>query len=193
MTTASQSEFAALLGVNRSTVTRFKQSGRLVMVGDKIDVEASQARIAETADPNRDDVAARHASERGNKVSVAPVTEAPAAAAPEGRGDVIGNSYQAARAVKERYAALTAKAEYERTIGTLVEKADVVAVVADVVVQLRVSLENMRHALAPILVGKDQAEITSEIQRAVQERLAELERGFLRSLESLTEIDGVAP
>jgi hypothetical protein len=52
MTTATQSEFAAILGKDKSYVTRLKQADRLVLVGNLVDVEASQARIAATAHPS---------------------------------------------------------------------------------------------------------------------------------------------
>ena len=61
MTTAvTQSEFARILGVGRSYVTALKKADRLVLnaIGNVL-VEESKKRIAETADPNRDDVAAR--------------------------------------------------------------------------------------------------------------------------------------
>lgn len=56
MTTATQSEFAAIIGKDKSYVTRLKQSDRLVLVqtpeGERVDVEASQARIAATSHPS---------------------------------------------------------------------------------------------------------------------------------------------
>ncbi len=57
--------FAARLKVNRSTVTRWAESGRLVLdpAGDVL-VEESLARLRETS-AGRDDVAARHATNRG--------------------------------------------------------------------------------------------------------------------------------
>lgn len=43
MTLVSQSDFAASHGVSRKTATKWKQAGRLVFVGEKVDVEASDA------------------------------------------------------------------------------------------------------------------------------------------------------
>lgn len=59
----SQSAFAQRRGVNRSTVSRWKDAGRLVMQGKKVDVEASVELIEQTA-AGRDDVAMRHRLER---------------------------------------------------------------------------------------------------------------------------------
>lgn len=67
MQTASQSQFAKLIGVHKSHVTRMKQAGRLVILENgMVDVLLSKQRIAETADPARQDVAERHAMERGH-------------------------------------------------------------------------------------------------------------------------------
>ena len=61
----SQAQFARLENVDRSTVTRWKEQGRLVMIGEgrkaKVDVKASRKRIKET-NGGRDDVTARHNS-----------------------------------------------------------------------------------------------------------------------------------
>lgn len=69
MTTATQSEFAALLGKDKSYVTRLKQAGRLVMVGEgrsaRVDVEATHALLARTADPSRADVVAARDAQKG--------------------------------------------------------------------------------------------------------------------------------
>src|SRR5574337_927461 len=64
VTLESRAAFARRLGVARSTVTRAAQDGRLVLVGEEIDVEASLARWHATAGA-RSDVAARHAAQRG--------------------------------------------------------------------------------------------------------------------------------
>lgn len=57
--------FARRLGVNRSTVTRAAQSGRLVLADDgRVCIAASLARWHATRG-GRDDVAARHAAARG--------------------------------------------------------------------------------------------------------------------------------
>lgn len=76
MTLESRAAFARRLGVARSTVTRAAQDGRLVLVGEEIDVEASIARWHATAGA-RSDVAARHAAQRG-----APL---PGASQPQGK------------------------------------------------------------------------------------------------------------
>lgn len=63
--TGNDSEFARWLGVNKSSVSRARKAGRLVLAADgKVDFEASAQRWHETSG-GRADVAARHAAKRG--------------------------------------------------------------------------------------------------------------------------------
>lgn len=65
--------FARRLGVNRSTVTRAAQAGRLVLAEDgRVCIAASLAKWAATRG-GRDDVAARHAAGRGAELPFLPV------------------------------------------------------------------------------------------------------------------------
>lgn len=140
----TQSAFAQSRGWSRSHVTALKQAGRLVLAADgKVDVAASLARIEATKDPNRDDVAQRHAAARAEKTEA---TATPGATV--GQPDV-GMSYQAARAVKERYNALTAKLDYERESGKLVEAEAARRFAADLGSLFRNALENLPDRIAP--------------------------------------------
>lgn len=63
--TGTDAEFARFLGVNKSTISRARRAGRLVLAADgQVDFDASAARWHETAG-GRTDVAARHAAQRG--------------------------------------------------------------------------------------------------------------------------------
>lgn len=142
MTTATQSEFAALIGKDKSYVTRLKQAGRLVLTAEGlVDVEKSQALIAATADPSRSAQVEARANEtmRGER-------------AQPSQQDAIGNSYQAAKAVNEKYKALTAKAEYETLIGKLVDADEARLFAADLAASFRSALEILPDRLAPELV-----------------------------------------
>jgi len=173
VSTATQAEFARLIGVQKSYVTKLKEQGRLVMSDDGklVDVEASKQRIQQTADPNRDDVSQRFERKKNPD---------------SGRqsGDV-GNSYQAARAVKEKYSAMQAKLDYEKAIGKVVDKADVQAVVEDVITQFRQGLENLPYRLAPELVGLDLDGIRAALKQEVFDSLAKMQRGFLRQMDEI--------
>ena len=198
MSTATQADFARLMGVNRSTVTRtWKQAGRLVMVGDLVDVEASRARILATADLARSDVAERHAAERGAvvgqgvetvKVGAGDTATARSEALPPTTPtiDHIGNSYQAARAVKEKYAALSAKAEYERLIADLLPRQDVDQALDDLVATVRSGLENLPHRAAGQLVGKDYDAIIALLKQEVVDMMSEMHKSARQQLATLT-------
>lgn len=68
MTKTTKADFARRMGVNKSTVTRWAQAGRLVLdAAGRVLVEESQARIAQTQ-AGREDVADRHARNRGATV-----------------------------------------------------------------------------------------------------------------------------
>jgi uncharacterized protein YciI len=175
MTTVTQAEFARMESRDRAYITRLKQAGRLVMAGDKVDVEASRARIAETSDPNRDDVKERWQAERA----------APPVAVNAENAEKIGNSYQAARAVKEKFAAMQAKLDYERAIGKLIEKADASAAIEDVTSVIRQALENLPHRTAPELVGKDLDGIRATLKQEVHAALADMEREFTKRLNQM--------
>ena len=178
MTTVTQAEFARMEGKARSYITALKGAGRLVMTADgKVDVEASRARIAGTGDPNRDDVAQRWAEQRPS-ATVNPENA-------DNSKDKIGNSYQAARAVKEKFSAMQAKLDYERAIGKLIEKADAAAAIEDVTSVIRQALENMPHRTAPELVGKDLDAIRATLKQEVHGALADMEREFSKRLEKM--------
>ena len=143
MTTVSQSEFAAQLGKDKSYVTRLKQAGRLVLGADgKVDAEASKARIAETSHPGFKEIVDQRAELKYNP---APPPQSPQEAA-------IGNSLQTARAVKEKYLALQAKADYERGMAKLVDAEGVRLFITDLAATFRCALEVLPDRLAPELV-----------------------------------------
>lgn len=202
-TVATQADFARRLGVSRSHVTGLKHAGRLVLTDNGlVDVDASIARIAATRDPNRDDVANRHAAarERLQTAAAQPVPPVPpqAPASPLAPPDAAPHadpddsiSYQAARTVKERYAAKTAKLEYERAIGHLVERAAVEAAVEDIMTTVRHSLEQQPHRLAPLLIGKDLDAIRATLRQETAHILGAMVADFAARLAQLA--DPTAP
>lgn len=153
MTTLTQAQFARHLGVDRAYITRLKQAGRLVMTDDgKVKVAESEARIAATADPAKDQVAARHAAERAVAVDgkKPPKTMAPADDEPD--DPPVGTpDYQKARARREEANANLAEIELAERAGSLMETAAVRAVLADVGATCRAALETLPAILAPQL------------------------------------------
>lgn len=148
-TLATQSEFATLLGKDKSYVTRLKQAGRLVLAADgRVEVEKSQALIAATADPSRSAAVEARANEQMRQER----------AAPQAQESAIGNSYQTAKAVNEKYKALTAKLEYERASGKLVDADEARLFAADLAASFRGALEILPDRLAPELVPLSETE-----------------------------------
>lgn len=180
MIAVTQAEFARHIGVARSYVTALKKADRLVLnaIGNVL-VEESKKRIAETADPNRDDVAARHATARSD-ATVNPEKE------PKTEDEInSSHDYQKSRAQKEHYAAEQARLDYERAIGKVVEKADAAAAIEDVTSIIRQALENMPHRTAPELVGKDLDAIRATLKQEIHNALAEMEREFSKRIEQM--------
>jgi transcriptional regulator with XRE-family HTH domain len=180
--TETRADFARRLGVNRSYVTRLAQAGRLVEdAAGLVLVEQSLARIEETADPNRDDVRARHAARR-HAAEEAAQDEANAGGGdpPEGTGDDRATrSFARARADKEHYLALTARREYEQLIGRLVEADSVRAGAAEAGAILRGLLENLADRLAPVVAPvADEDEVRRLIDDEVEAVLNQLAGRF---------------
>jgi hypothetical protein len=183
MTLATKTEFAKTLGMHKSYVTRLGDAGRLVMVGGKVDVEASQRLIASTADPGKDHVAERHAQGR---------TAAPPAALDQNEG--AGKVYQQSRAINEKYKALTAKAEYERAIGKLLDRDDVNAALDDVVSFARQGIENLPHQIASEIKAEvkemDYDKIVAILKQAIVTRMGDMHREAGKRLAELTSTEG---
>jgi hypothetical protein len=77
----TRAAFARRMGVNKSTVTRWGDTGRLVEQGGMVLVAETLARVAATT-AHRNDVAARHAAGRGADI---PSPQPSAENAPKGR------------------------------------------------------------------------------------------------------------
>ena len=149
MTTLTQAQFARHLGVDRAHITRLKQAGRLVLTpAGQVDVEASEARIAATADP------AHAGKTAGQEMS-----------------DKVTATFQQSRAVRERYGALTAKAEYEAMIGKLVDADAARSAVADLCVNFRQAVEVWPDTIGPLLVQKELTEIRQIMQEHAEDLL----------------------
>lgn len=176
----TQSEFAAALGVHKSHVTRLKQAGRLVLdESGRVLVEESRARIAETAEPSRDDVAARYAAARGRRAGGAADQAQPAAADPS--AERVGGGYQTARAVKEKYLALAAKRDYEQSCGKLIEAEKVRAAIADAVTILRSRLEALPATAGPqVAAESDAARCVALLRDHVEQYLQDMSNHFSR-------------
>ncbi|MFJ3448044.1 terminase small subunit [Pseudomonas sichuanensis] len=121
----TKSEFAARRGWAKSYVSKLDSQGRLVMTDDgKVDVEATEALLAETADPSKAAVAARHEAKR---------TERDASSEPQLADDTpsVGQlpslsgaerSFQRSKAHREYFLAQQEEANFYKMQGSLVER-----------------------------------------------------------------------
>lgn len=135
----TQSEFAALLGKDKSYVSRLKKHGRLVMVkteeGERVDVEASRALLAASADPSR-----------------APQGEAGQAPAKA------HSSYNDARTRNELAKAQNAEVDLAVKLAKLVDADEARLFAADLAATFRGALEILPDRLAPELVPLNETE-----------------------------------
>lgn len=154
-----QAAFAKLQGWHKSTVTRLKQAGRLVMVGGRVDVLASLKRIDETGGM-RDDVAERHATERAQKTAATGREvagegkdageggkSAPDSEEQGGRGETRAN----AQARKEAAQADLAEMEVRQKRGELIPKVDVDLALRSFAASVRAKLDVVADQIAPLV------------------------------------------
>ncbi len=186
------SEAARLLGYKGSYITQLKKDGRLVLTADgkRVKMAESAALIQATRDPSKQGVADRHAAARATTTERATTTPEEPSAPPEPPQESarIGNTYQASRAVKERYLAMSAKREYEMSIGRLMDADDVKSFVADAVVTLRTRLESLPDVLAPQLVAiSDEAIARTMIAEAIEHALEECATAFRQASKDTTD------
>ena len=156
MTTETQADFARRMeshmgrAVNRSTVKRWADAGRIVMVGDKVDVEASLAQLGGTQG-GRADVSDRHSQEATEKAT----TGRTAPDAPQPAADLSMEKARRVRAVAEaRIKAAEAEIremERDRTAGRLIDKEVVDFVLNDFGATLRSAMENFAGRIAPVV------------------------------------------
>lgn len=174
MTTLTQSQFARHLAVDRAHVTRLKHAGRLVMTADgRVDVEASEARIAATADPAKSAVAERHAAARAGAVD----GQKPPKSEPDDDGEQAAGTpdYQKARARRETANAELAEMESATRAGQLMETALVLAAIADAGATLRTHLATLPAILAPQLATlNDENQVRLLLEDHIEQALGEL-------------------
>ena len=179
--TITPRQLAERLGYKPNYGNQLAKEGRFVFApdGKHVLVAESIARFNATKDPSKQGVADRHAAGRAAAEAASSEqdeddrpTHAPTAAS-----GGTGNSYQQARAVKERYLALEAKRAYEVAIGQLRDGREVEALAASAMTELRLRLENLASTLAPVLAAQ-----TDEVQIR-----ANLQDNFAHALESASQ------
>jgi hypothetical protein len=160
-----QADFAAAQGWHKSTVTRMKQAGRLVMDGRRVDVAASLARIAETGGM-RFDVAERHAAQRAQpepqqeaaKVGAGAMA-LPGEGVEQGAAKInapapdfaVSERRVDAQARKESALADMAEMDVKQKRGELIPKADVDIALRSFGASVRARLDVLPDQLAPLV------------------------------------------
>lgn len=160
----SQAQFARHIGVTPGYVSELKRSGRLVMVDELVDVQRSIDRI---------DATKKHpgSSSRIMPRSDLPPEQPRTAPSPSSTADDASPDYQHARALREHYNALTAKAEYEERIRQLLPIGDARRFVTDACTIIRAGLESLPETLAPQLAAESDEHIVQSVMAAHVERL----------------------
>lgn len=196
----SRAEFARLQGdVSRSTVKRWADAGRLVLVDGKVDVGASRQRLADTQTGARPDMAARHAAARLQKNAKQAQQAASAAPgnAPDSQGDENpantapddpppANSLIAIRTRKEAVQLEMAEMERDQKRGELMPRAEVTAAMDDLIAFVRQGLDNMPHAVAGSLVGLDFTAIHATLRDHIATLMRDMHAQAQRELVELS-------
>lgn len=182
--TATFAEFAKLLRVKPSAVTQLKAADRLLLTedGKRVRVDASLARIRETADPSKAAVAARHAAGRGEPTGYADPSLSDEGEGSEDDDDSASSElpgYQKSKAKREHYLALQEQRAYEVEIGKLLDAEQVASAVTSGVRRLREALERLPADLAPELAATaDEDQVRDRLAEAVEHALEDLSRRF---------------
>ena len=163
----SQAAFARENGWVESFVTKLKHDGRLVMNADgKVMADESLTLIRET-EGGRPDVASRHAKARSRDKSA-------------DRGDVeerVASTYQASRALNEKYKAMRTKLEYELAAGNVIARENVESAFRFVGGALAGLLENLpgqyASLLAPVTDTDDMERLLAEMCETMRTQFGE--------------------
>ncbi|CAM3807682.1 hypothetical protein CCOS865_01818 [Pseudomonas reidholzensis] len=180
MTYLTKSEFAARHGWSKSYVSKLAKQERLVLAADgKVDVEATEGLLAESTDPSKAAVAARHEEnriERDVRIHLQPGVETPAVQQP----DLVpggGHNFQRSKAHREFYLAQLAEAEFHKVQGNLVERKSVEDAAFAAGRMLRDQFFGLAPQLAAELVGKnDPWDIEKHLATAFRRVFTEVEK-----------------
>ena len=183
MTVISKTEFAARRGWAKSYVSKLANQDRLVLTEDgKVELEATEALLAESADPSKAAVTARHQQDRiqrGVHSQLSPEVEPTSTAAPQPAISPASKlpDFQKARAHREFYLAQLAEAEFHKVQGSQVQLEAVKTGAFNAGRLLRDQLLGMPPQLAPELAAMtDPWEIERRLTDAIRASLEEAER-----------------
>jgi hypothetical protein len=182
-----KTQFAQRCGVNRATVTRWHQAGRLVVDAETglVDIDAS-IRLLESTRGSRWDVAERWRAYRAEQTKAARAPDAatrPTATAsdPTQPGDNsdnsddgldldgIGRRTRIAQMLKEEAIARQKQREDELLAGSVIRRADVRRDLTDATAVILSAWDNLPDRVAPLLVDlSDQAHIRALLREEIE-------------------------
>ena len=163
----TQTEFAAIIGNEKSYVSQLKKESRLVMKNGKIMVEESRALIKKTADPSKHGVVERHAKEREQEQK-------------ETEQDQDDKSFNHWKTKNEKQKFIDTERESKVRNKELLEINKVKEVTLDTNTIVRNRLESMSSILAPQLaIEQDENKIRSILIDQIEFILSELQQTFL--------------
>lgn len=149
--TETKAQFAKRLGINKSTVTRYGQAGRLVLAPNgKVKVEESLALIAATKGA-RGDVSAKHGQVHSSAAQNASETilDDDMSATVE----MIGFDRATLKAQTLTYGNKVLELEEAKAAGTMLDKEEFLKQVGQAGKVFRVGMERLIDNLAPVLVN----------------------------------------
>jgi hypothetical protein len=175
----SKSLFAAKIGRTPSYITWLGKHDRLVFApdGKSIDVQATEARILESADPNKAAVAERHQKARGHLEPQGAADSPPPGIAP---GPLMPGelpSFQKAKAYREYYEGRISEAKYRKQQGELIERSAVEAGAFEAARTTRDLLLGLPKQIAPELASiSDPWELERTLTEALRRVLSDAAR-----------------
>lgn len=163
--TCGKREFATILGCKPGYVTQLIAQGRIVLTDDEKQVRVPESldRIRATRDPAHQHISDQHSAARGQPLTDAPPQPAAQTNTQPDPTASAGNTYQQARAVKERFLALEAKRAYEVAMSKLRDAQEVEHAVTTAFTATRTALQNLVTTQAPMLAAAN----TEEAARAI--------------------------
>lgn len=152
MTTMNQTQYAQHSGVDRKTIGRWIKAGRfIVMDGDLIDVEASDAVLKKNRDGK--DLRTTNAKKKKTAPSASVDDEIEDTARQIMLTEGATLSREEAARIRENYMALLAKLQYEKDSGQLIELAVAEEVLFNAFRQQRDAWLNWPSRVAPLLAA----------------------------------------
>lgn len=179
-------QLARILGVGASYITQLKGEGRLVRTADgrRFLLAESRKLLAETADPSKAGVAARHAAARGAAVALEAGghgvdQDDPDAPLAPIQDDPLAKRRALAQAQAEEAKARKLLRDEAVELGQLLAVDEVRSAIADAVTALRADLENLPAILAAQVAAEhDEDRVRVILRDAIEHSLRETSRKF---------------